>query len=248
MYKLLIAEDEYYERSALRIIINKHFPNINILEDASNGLQAINLCSMYNPDIILIDIKMPKITGLDALESILKTNPKIKAIILTAYPEFEYVQKALKLGACDYILKPAKPIEIQNALNKLVSSLNIHNTKVSQNNISYKNSIQKALEYINNNYSKALTLESVASEVFLNPQYFSRYFKKHTGLNFIEYLSKIRVTKAKTLLSTTNNSINNIGLSVGYIDQSYFTKVFLKYEGVTPLKYRLMLNENTTLN
>ena len=45
-----------------------------------------------------------------------------------------------------------------------------------------------------------------------------------------------------------NNSINNIGLSVGYIDQSYFTKVFLKYEGVTPLKYRLMLNENTTLN
>lgn len=242
MYKLLIADDEAFERKAMRFILKKSFTDIEIVEDATTGEEAVELSKKHKPDIIIMDIKMPEKSGLEAQQSISKFLPDVKTIILTAYDNFSFAQNAIRLGVVDYILKPAKPKELSESISKIISLLKSENVNSSNSVdlVSDKDTIHKAIEYINKNFSENISLESVAEHIHLNPQYFSRYFKNNTGLNFIEYLSKLRIKEAKKLLVTTDKTIRRISLDIGYVDPTYFTKVFIKYEGISPHKYRLM--------
>lgn len=246
MYKLLIVEDESLERRALRIIINKNFNNIDIVGDAKTGLDAIELAKKFKPDLILMDIEMPEASGLEAQEAILEFLPNVTTIILSAYDDFNFAQSAIRLKVFDYVLKPAKPQVLAEVLQKAID--NIKKSSLHSNIVStgeepfpekeYNHIINAALKYINNNYNQNINLEVVASFIHLNPQYFSRYFKNSTGMNFIDYLSLVRVREAKKMLLTSELSISEVSLKMGYIDSSYFSKVFMKYEGVTPNKFR----------
>ncbi len=98
--------------------------------------------------------------------------------------------------------------------------------------------IKKAIQYISKNYATALTLEHVANQVHLNATYFSTLFKQSTGSSFKEYLNMVRIEESKRLLSNTDYSLIDIAVATGFEDQSYFTKVFKKYTGLTPKQYR----------
>ena len=98
--------------------------------------------------------------------------------------------------------------------------------------------IKKAIQYISKHYTSALTLEEVAMHVGLNPSYFSSYFKQMCGSSFKEYLNMVRIEEAKRLLSNTDYSILDIAIAIGFDNQSYFSKVFKKYTGLTPKHYR----------
>ena len=95
-----------------------------------------------------------------------------------------------------------------------------------------------AQEYIRKNYRRDLTLDEVSREVHVSPYYFSKLFKDEVGENFVEYLTKIRIAQAKRMLLDPSNSIKQVCLSVGYGDPSYFSRIFKKYEGVTPTEFR----------
>lgn len=98
--------------------------------------------------------------------------------------------------------------------------------------------IKKAVQYMNQNLRENLTLELVAKQVNLSTTYFSRLFSSEMQTTFVEYLSMIRVEQSKTYLANGNYSISDIALILGFSDQSYFSKVFKKVEGITPGKYR----------
>ena len=98
--------------------------------------------------------------------------------------------------------------------------------------------IKKAIRYISQNFSRSLTLDEVAEHVHLNSAYFSTLFKQSTGSSFKEYLNMVRIEESKRLLSNTDYSIIDISLATGFEDQSYFSKVFKKYTGLTPKQYR----------
>jgi YesN/AraC family two-component response regulator len=98
--------------------------------------------------------------------------------------------------------------------------------------------IKKAIRYISKNYANSLTLELVANQVHLNPTYFSTLFKQSTGSSFKEYLNMVRVEESKRLLSNTDYSLIDIAIATGFEDQSYFTKVFKRYTGLTPKQFR----------
>lgn len=98
--------------------------------------------------------------------------------------------------------------------------------------------IKKAIQYISKNYANALTLELVANQVHLNPTYFSTLFKQSTGSSFKEYLNMVRVEESKRLLANTDYSLIDIAVATGFEDQSYFTKVFKRYTGLTPKQFR----------
>lgn len=97
---------------------------------------------------------------------------------------------------------------------------------------------RKAILYISRNFIRNLTLDEVAEHVHLNPAYFSTLFKQSTGSSFKEYLNMVRIEESKRFLATTEHSIIDIALAVGFEDQSYFSKVFKKYTGLTPKQYR----------
>ncbi len=98
--------------------------------------------------------------------------------------------------------------------------------------------IFKAIEYVKNNYMKKVTLEEVASKVYLTPSYFSKIFKEEMKYNFNTYLNHIRIEVAKKLLLDESVPLVDVSSIVGYEDQSYFSKVFKKMSGISPGKFR----------
>lgn len=241
MYKLMIVEDEPLERLALRKIIQRMYFNIDILQDAKNGTEAIEIAKLYQPDIILMDIRMPETTGLEAQKRIIKFLSHVKTIILTAYSEFSYAQEAIQHGVIDYLLKPVKPEDLKKSIDKAIENLERMHAPGSRNSkaeLVGENIIKSALNYIEKNFAQELKLNTVAEFVHLNPQYFSRYFKKEVGLTFTEYVNKLRIEKAKKLLLETNKPIYRIAMEVGFSDPAYFNKVFLKMEKQPPYKFK----------
>jgi len=98
--------------------------------------------------------------------------------------------------------------------------------------------IDKAKDYISARYNKDISLDDVSREVDISPYYFSKIFKEETGENFIEYVTNIRISKAKELLQSSDLSIKEICGEVGYADPNYFSRTFKKNVGVTPTEYK----------
>lgn len=98
--------------------------------------------------------------------------------------------------------------------------------------------IKKSLKFIHANFSKDISLDDVSYEVDVTPYYFSRLFKEEIGVNFIEYVTNLRINKAKELLANEDFSMKEICMEVGYADPNYFSRTFKKREGVSPSEYR----------
>jgi two-component system, response regulator YesN len=432
MYKLLIADDEPLEREGLELMIQRLLPNQFAIFHAENGRIAIQQVERDLPDIVFMDIKMPGIHGLEAIEEIRKKHPTIKIVILTAYDYFSYAKEAISLGVNEYILKPAKKEQIISLLEKLIEEMEEEkrtrdkeletkekvgrllalsemkcalffmvdtvrdediNTLLQLLNIDYKQGLSIVLElndvndneqnhiidlvkhfskemtnclcspfihnqmaiflpvestedmtdskaipfatkllkyieqhvnkkvkigigtiregiqgwkqsykealaavelqpyfgrvkhfseitwtdetkrhiqirnhsvyqwftkneamvdkqpksenildavrtYIFEHFDEDISLEQVAQFVNLNPYYFSKLFKKLTGQTFSDYVTSIRIEKAKQLMQQGELNIKEISYHVGYHDPNYFSRVFKKVTNMTPKEYR----------
>lgn len=127
--------------------------------------------------------------------------------------------------------------ELENWLSERIRNITgIILQRADQRNFSSE--IKKAIEYMENHYDKELNLKNVANHVNLNEAYFSQKFKKETDQNFVDYLSNIRLEKAKSLLATTDLKVYDVAAMVGVDNYSYFTKIFKKAMRTTPIEYR----------
>lgn len=98
--------------------------------------------------------------------------------------------------------------------------------------------VTKAKHYIEENYQKDISLDDVSRQVDISPYYFSKLFKQEAGENFIEYLTRVRMHHAKEALHDKSNSVKEVCVMSGYSDPNYFSRIFKKYEGITPSEYR----------
>lgn len=128
----MIVDDEALARYALKMLISKNFSNLEIVGEAENGNEAIEMSKATIPHIILMDVKMPGINGIDAAQEILKNQPDTKILILTAYDNFNYVQDALNIGARGYLLKPIKKDEIVRKINEVIKDIKESKEKTVQ--------------------------------------------------------------------------------------------------------------------
>lgn len=119
MLKLLIVDDEPVEREGMQAILQKAFPDITI-HQAKNGKLAIELADAIRPNLVLMDIMMPGMTGLEAIEKIQRNHSSIKFVMVTAFDMFDYARQAIKLGVKDYILKPSRSSEIVATVGKVL--------------------------------------------------------------------------------------------------------------------------------
>lgn len=127
--------------------------------------------------------------------------------------------------------------QIVEIFKKAVLSL-FSKAKTKHEQIINNDSINKAIEFINQNYSEEITLSQISSTFNFNPYYFSKLFKKYTGVSFKTYLTKLRIQKACQLLKNTSKSIKEISFAVGFSDPNYFIKAFKKFTGMTPSAFR----------
>lgn len=123
MYKTLIVEDEALERQVLRYLLEESDLPVTVVGEASNGKEAVILADTLRPDIVLMDIKMPVMDGLQVTQEIKEKKPDTEVIIITAYGKFSYSQKAIKCHVADYLLKPVQPDELIGTLKKVIARL-----------------------------------------------------------------------------------------------------------------------------
>ena len=123
MYKIMIADDEQIVLEGIKFIIEENFSKVNIVATASSGREAIESTNHVIPDIVLMDIKMPGINGIEAIETIKKRYPSVRFIIISAYEQFEYAKQAVELGVSDYILKPINQEKLLKVLRKIMDDI-----------------------------------------------------------------------------------------------------------------------------
>lgn len=391
--KLLIVDDEKYICSSLKNGFDWQSMGFDEVLDAAKVSDALNLISNNVVDVIITDIKMPKLSGIDLIKEMSQLSPKTKIIIISGYDKFEYAQVALKYGVIDYLLKPA-PIEdvvlaVQKAINSLSTNMpkqykdvlrkdfllnlifgriksseemrrgieehelnvlksdffiavfsgkeivtnNIILDKIKQflannfsdcffafddnrrhivvffntqyskkdifeifnsfcaymnkdleandlqavigqkindvlkiaeaygeaakiadkfiisgeekvifvddiNNVKAYNIVYMAKQFVEDNISKNITIETITDIIHITPNYFSSIFKKVTGDSFITYVNLRKIEKAKEILKAVDMPVSEVAEKCGFSDVKYFNRVFKKYTGVTPSEYK----------
>ena len=123
MYKILIADDEAIQREALHYIITNSGLEVGEIIECASGNEAMRQIFLQKPEIILLDIKMPGLNGLEVLEKIQQLEYKKRVIFSTAYDYFEYAVQALRLGALDYMVKPVKREQIIGVITHAIDEL-----------------------------------------------------------------------------------------------------------------------------
>ena len=117
--KAVVVEDEILIREGLCDLMRKMFPEISISGVAGNGQEGLACIEKYRPDLIITDIKMPVMDGLEMLSKMQERGISSRVIVLTAYSEFSYAQQAVKLGVCDYVIKPVMVQEFVQTIRKI---------------------------------------------------------------------------------------------------------------------------------
>jgi len=228
MRTAVIVDDEELSIELIKYLIGRYELPIEVIGEAFSGDEGLKLISSRKPDIAFIDIRMPVMNGLEVIEKINSdiTN-NVDFIIITAYDDFEYAKKALRLGAKDILLKPIEPELFLEAAERLLCYRK-----------SFNNLFDQILEYINCNYHEELELQDCAEMFHTSSSYIARMFKKYMDTNFSSYLNGLRIKNAADLLKETDISIKEACYKVGYNNLNYFYKMFKKYLGVTPNVYK----------
>jgi two-component system response regulator YesN len=148
LIKLLIADDEAMERKALKFLLEKFYKDrVEIVDEANNGKAAVERAILYKPDIVLMDIKMPLMDGLEASSKIKADNAETEIIIFTAYSDFEYAKRAIGIGVNSYLLKPCSREEFKEAMDKTILKIETASSKETEAK-ELKENYQKAIPYI----------------------------------------------------------------------------------------------------
>ncbi|WP_105616574.1 response regulator transcription factor [Vallitalea okinawensis] len=228
---ILVADDEKFIRRGIITILSKNYADNIKLFEARNGMEVLEIIQRHKIDLIISDIKMPKMTGIELIKALSKSSYRCEVIFVSGYEEFEYAKEAIKHGVRAYLLKPVKKNELIEEIDKINPFLKIEQNK-------YEN-IDKAIKYIEENYSdKNLSMSIVSNYVSLNYSYFSQLFKECTGVKFVDYLIKLRVNNAKDLLVHTAYKVYEIAEKVGYKDTKQFVKMFKLQVGMSPKEFR----------
>lgn len=231
---LLIADDENLELKVLEKTVKKHFVDELEIFASSNGRKASQICDEVKPDIALLDIEMPGMNGIELAKYIKEKYADCIIIFITAYDRFDYAIEAMHIKAFDYLLKPWKEERLCELINTAIE--NVRSMQKTDSIVHSQKDVIK--DYIDRNYKKDISAKDVAGILGYSDVYFSKVFKQLFDDNFINYLTKIRIGRAKLLLKDISFNIKEVGKSVGYADSNYFTKVFKRSVGMSPSEYR----------
>ncbi len=250
--RVLIVEDDAEIIDLHRQYLSEHFS----LDIKPSGIDALRyLKKKPHIHLALLDLMLPDITGIDVLREIKKRMPFVPTIIVTAFGSEDVAVKAFRCGARDYLKKPFNYDELIERMNFCLSLNFIGQEKNRTALISETESItpagspleqktgkaqhvQRALQYIHNNYATDISLEQVSKTVNLSKYHFSRLFKEITGLTYQSYVNRIRIEQAKKMLNDDALSVTDAGYAVGYSDLTHFERIFKKIVGSSPSQYR----------
>lgn len=267
MYRILVADDEAIERKVLVKKLRQKFGEETAeFYEAENGREVLKLYAEKGADILLLDIEMPGITGLEAAEQIRQKDRNCAILFLTAFNEFDYARKAISVHALDYLLKPYDETELFLSIDSAMHY--VDQVKAGQlqplpqleteaaagegmpgegeaghapEESGEDKIVSRMRHYVEEHYMEDISVLDIASAFGYSEAYFCKLFKQNFGKNFVTYLTEYRVELAKKALEDLSCNVKEVGQRVGYADSNYFTKVFRRITGMSPSEYRNQL-------
>lgn len=242
MLKVIVIDDNISTVEMITSLINWRSIDCEICGVAYGGQKGVALISSFKPDIIIADIHMSGLDGLKMIELAKEQSPNSKVIFVSAYDDFNYVKRALQLGACDYLLKPFKPSELEEVAARIARKQKISvlpvTTEAEQESASDSTLVDQMLAYVYAHVSEPISLGVLAEHFHFCTSYISTLIKKESGCNFSSWVVQAKIDYAKKLLRNYSYRVEEIAGLVGYKNYITFYKVFNKMTGLSPREYR----------
>lgn len=258
MLKVLIVEDEEIIRRGLVYTIDWLSMDCMVVGAAENGREGLEMMQQHEPDIVVVDIIMPEMTGIEMLEAAknLPVQP-FKSIILTSYANFDYARKAVHLEVTDYLLKPVDEDELRSTISRIRKSMEEIKAYFNIIALAKKQDIGKLVDWdvyfnedtpinsyvaqalykIRDHYAEKISIETIADELQVSASYLSRKFKETTSQTFLELLTRYRIQKAIGLLKKGRHRVYEVSDLTGFSDYKHFCQVFKKYTKTSPTEF-----------
>jgi len=252
MHTLMVVDDEFNIRNGLVTSVPWETIGVKVVAQARDGVEALALARQFRPELVVTDISMDEMDGLEFATLLLDERPATKVIILSGYGEFAYAQRALDLKVSAYLLKPLSPEDLLVKVSEAVKEIEAERDRAQrlgeaieppgEGTAAGRAVVRRARDFLEMKFADHETsLESLAEYLGLTPGYTSKLFKAETGRNYTEELASLRIEKAKELLLHTNLKSAEVGARVGYTNPQYFATTFRKATGMAPSEYREML-------
>ena len=226
MKRILVCEDEDLIRKGICKIVESVCQDVQV-QECDNGMEGYKAIAMWNPHVVITDIRMPVMDGLAMIEKAQADGARCSYVIISAYRDFEYARTAIRCGVREYLLKPLNRFEVAACLERLLdikAEVRTANGSGKTEAADDGGSIGKAIQYIENNFYRSISLEEVSQAVHMNTAYFSTLFKKQTGKKYIDYVTDLRMEKArKLILNTEKNTLIGAALMSSYASEYIYS-------------------------
>jgi YesN/AraC family two-component response regulator len=226
--RLLIADDERPARFVLRSFLEELGFAPDSIEEASGGRELVEAATSRRPDCAFVDVRMPGIDGLAAIEEAAPSCPATRWVIVSSHAEFEYARLAIRLGVTEYLLKPVGIGELGSCLGRL---------GLKPGGPEADAVLGPVIEYLKRNYNADVSVSDAAELAGLSPNYLSALFHRRTGSTISEYLARLRVEEAARLLRE-GASVAEASQAVGYADARHFAQKFKAIMGSLPSEHQ----------
>lgn len=247
MRRILIVEDEEIIRQGLVCTIDWLSMDCVVVGDAPDGKAGLELLRRERPDILLTDIRMPRMDGIEMAEHARAEGILPHLVFLTSYAEFGYAKKAIELRAVDYLLKPVDEKELAALMQRLAGEEQARGAEESpMDHIDWRHYfeddalnpyVRHAMERIRRDYREKLSIELLAEEAGVSASYLSRKFKEAAGQTFLELLTRERLQKAMSQLASGKYRVYEVAEENGFGDYKNFCTAFKKYTKSSPREF-----------
>lgn len=248
MYCVFIVDNEHFAALYLKQLFHRPDLGFECTRTFTNAKDAALAILASPPDLIVSDIRMPQMSGLEFMKYLSERNVPSRIILVSAFSDFSYAQEALRGGALDYLNKPVSKADVEKCFLRIKEILDKERSYTVENsfpspekNLSESENGDITMEmkrFLERHYAEPVRLKDLADYVHLNASYCSVLFQKSFGISFSKYLINMRMEKAQKLLQSKSLSVSQAGSLVGYPDLSYFSKEFKKKYGITPTEYK----------
>lgn len=248
MYKVVIIDDNKLTADSLaKLALWREYGCTveRVCYDSLAGKEAI---MMIRPEIIISDIQLPGLNGLDIIDMVKPELPWTKVIFISAFDQFKYAQRALRLGAHDYLLKPFSQSAFSQSVKSAVEQLQKARRELEdappaqeaaeESDLPEKKLAKPIFNYIMQRIDQHITAEEVAAAFFMSTSRLDRFLKAHYGKGFRELRIELRMSMAKSLLVDVRYNVEDVGTKIGYKSYISFYRAFTREYGVSPTEYR----------
>ena len=243
MRKMLIAEDESVTRRGIRELVQWEHYGIAICAETEHGLAALQATRELVPDVALVDIRMPLMDGLEYCRRVTEEGIAPAIVIISAYDQFRYVQRALRYGVKDYVLKPFDEAELVEAVQRALERGRADGALVGffeRFDVEAKDRTfrRAVVRHIQQHFTEPIQLGGLARRVAVTTGHLAHRVKREFGVTLTELTLAYRCEVAKGLLRDPRQRVREVAEQVGYRDAQAFSEVFKRNVGSTPREYR----------